>query len=135
MKTVVPEEVTEFFRDSFKPRATRFEPCRNDACLTWRESGSSLESETINADNPVAPDAEHLFALLIDISQTGASIALDRVPQAAEHVWLRLEGDGHPDWAEAQVVGVTTTSRGPHLVRLAFRNPCPDETLLATICG
>jgi PilZ domain len=115
-------------RKSYRDRATRFDASRNDASLAWKEASLGVESEASDTDS--GP----LFALLLDISQTGASIALDQVPRASEEVWLRLEGEGPTDWNEARVVGVETTTGGPHLVRLAFREPCPLETLLAAIC-
>ena len=112
----------------YRPRATRYEPSHNDACLAWRER--SLESQTDAAN----PENRRLFALLLDISQTGASVALDRVPQPADGVKLRIEGNQVDDWTEAEVVGVTTSPHGPHLIRLEFRTPCPFETLRAAIC-
>ncbi len=116
-------------RENYKDRATRFEASRNDACLTWKESSTRIDPEASG------PDARRLFALLLDISQTGASIALDRVPRRNEIVRLKLDGEGSADGTEAEVVAVETTTLGPHLVRLAFRAPCPFDTLLAAICG
>ena len=81
------------------------------------------------------PESHQTFALLLDISQTGAAVALDMIPDVDQGVWLRLEGESLTDWTEADVVGITTTIRGPHLVRLAFRGPCPFETLRAAVCG
>jgi hypothetical protein len=115
----------------YTPRATRYEPFQNEACLTWRDERPELD-QAIDGNATVAPAARRLFALLLDISQTGAAIALDRVPRPGDGVWLGLEGDS---WTPAEVVGVTTTTQGPHLVRLAFKDPCPMETLLAAICG
>ena len=135
METMANEGLANSSRDSILSRATRYEPNRNDACLTWREPTLGLESETIRTETSTDPEARRLFALLLDISQTGASIALDRVPRPKDGVWLRLEGEGLTDWTEAEVVGVTTTTCGPHLVRLAFRTHCPFETLIAAICG
>ncbi len=121
-------------RDSIVPRATRYEPHRNEACLAWRETYPGLELEAIDPAYSTCPAALLHFALLLDISQSGASIALDRVPRPEDGVRLRLEGESL-DWTEAEVVGVTRSPLGPHLVRLAFRAPCPFETLVAVICG
>ena len=122
---------------SLPPRATRYEPCRNDACVSWREPFQGRETESVDviASPTAGSQPPRLFALLLDISQTGASVALDRVPEPQEGVWLRLEGEAITDWTEAEVVGVTTTTQGPHLVRLAFKTPCPFETLQAAVCG
>jgi hypothetical protein len=105
---------------------TRFEPVRREACLAWWGPSESLAME------PVA--IQH-FALLLDISHTGASLALDRVPDGDSNVWLRMDGDEASDWTEADIVGVTATARGPHVVRLKFRGPCSFETLQGAICG
>jgi hypothetical protein len=120
---------------AFQPRATRFETCRHDAGLSWGDSSFGHESEAVSPDGSTDPRARRLFALLLDISQTGASIALDCVPCSGDGVWLRLEGESVTEWALAEVVDVTTTTRGPHLVRLAFRQACPFEILQAAICG
>ncbi len=113
----------------YRQRATRYEPCRNDACLAWEEQAPEPGPESGDQE------CRRLFALLLDISQTGAVVALDKVPHPKDGVRLGLEGDQLDHWTEAEVVGVTTSPRGPHLVRLAFRNPCPFETLMAAICG
>src|SRR4051794_8351809 len=102
--------------------APRHEPIQRDASLAWWDS--SVEGE-----------AHHHFALLLDISQGGASLATDRVPDAEASVWLRLDGDPSTSWTEARVVQVTTTALGPHLVRLAFRGPFPYESLRIAVCG
>jgi PilZ domain len=115
----------------YRPRATRYEPFQSEACLTWRDERPELD-QAVDGKATVVPAIGRLFALLLDISQTGAAIALDRVPRPGDGVWLGLEGDS---WTPAEVVGVTTTTQGPHLVRLAFKDPCPMETLLAAICG
>ena len=115
--------------------ATRYEPSRRDACLSWWERPPELDPDSTLDEASCALAPQHHFALLIDISHTGAALALDRVPRSEAVVWLRLEGDGLTDWTEAEVVGVTTTTGGPHLVRLAFRAPCPFETLRSAVCG
>ncbi len=118
-------------------RATRYEPTRREACLSWWDLPADLPADLDGADDADGPDAEphHHFALLLDISQTGASVALDEIPDADSEVWLRLEGESVTEWSSANVVGVTSTARGPHLVRLAFQSPCPFETLRAAVCG
>jgi hypothetical protein len=115
--------------------ATRYEPARRDACLAWWEGASTIESPLDEAGESASHEAHHSFALLLDISHTGASVAFDEVLPEHTGVWLRLEGDDTTDWTEADVVGVTPTSRGPHLIRLAFRTPCEFETLRAAVCG
>jgi hypothetical protein len=119
----------------FRRYATRYEPSRRDACLAWWELAPELEHGPCRADGAEEPASRQEFALLLDISHMGASVALDLAPVEGHGVWLRLEGDCLTEWSEAEVVGVTTTSRGPHLVRLAFRAPCPFETLKAAVCG
>jgi PilZ domain len=135
MEPMTQEDTSTPSRPVFQPRATRYETCRHDACLSWEDSSIGHESEAVFPDSSTDPMTRRLFALLLDISQTGASIALDRVPSSGDGVWLRLEGEIVTEWAPAQVVDVTTTTRGPHLVRLAFRQLCPFEILQAAICG
>ena len=135
METVTKQTSSEPPRHAFQPRATRFETCRHDASLSWGDSSIGYETEAMFPDGSTDPMARRLFALLLDISQTGASIAFDHVPCSGDGVWLRLEGESVTEWAPAEVVNVTTTTRGPHLVRLAFRQPCPFEMLQAAICG
>ena len=106
----------------YRRLAHRYEPIQRDARLAWWDS--SVEGE-----------AHHHFALLLDISHGGASLATDRVPDAEASVWLRLDGDPSTSWTEARVVQVTTTALGPHLVRLAFRGPFPYESLRIAVCG
>ena len=116
----------------FPRRATRYEVTRREASLAWRERrGSRPRPVPFGADS----SPRHHFALLVDISRVGASLVTDRSPEEGTHVWLRLEADWLGEWTEARVVGVTTTARGPDLVRLAFRAPCSPETLRAAIWG
>jgi len=119
----------------FRRYATRYEPSRRDACLAWRELPPPVEQGPDGIDRADEPESHQEFALLLDISHMGASVALDVAPVEGHGVWLRLEGDCLTEWSEAEVVGVTVTNRGPHLVRLAFRSPCPFETLKAAVCG
>ncbi len=135
MSVVTGAAPVETCPSSSRRYATRYEPTRRDACLAWCESPPEPEPEAIEDDILAENEPRHHFALLLDISHTGASLALDRVPEAEKGVWLRLEGDSLTEWTEADVVGVVTTRRGPHLVRLAFRAPCPFETLKVAVCG
>jgi hypothetical protein len=128
MESTMNQDSAGQLKETYKERATRFEACRNDASLAWKDATPGGESEASDWQS------RRLFALLLDISQTGASIALDRLPPPSDEVWLRFEGEGGNDWNEARVVGVETTTSGPHLVRLAFRDPCPFETMLGVIC-
>jgi hypothetical protein len=125
---------SDMLQVSYRQYATRYEPARRDACLAWRKK---LRNE-IRSEDQAAPTVQAAFphfALLLDISQTGASVALDEIPEEDAGVWLRLEGDDMTEWTEARIVGMTITNRGPHLVRLAFRDPCAFETLRAAVCG
>jgi hypothetical protein len=106
----------------FQRLATRFEPIQRDASLAWWDSS-------------IAGEAHHHFALLLDISHSGASLATDEIPDHDANVWLRLDGDGATGWTEARVVAVTTTAIGPHLIRLAFRGPFSFESLRTVVCG
>jgi hypothetical protein len=115
--------------------ATRYEPARRDACLAWWNLPADGPRFLVDEQEPATLESHHHFALLLDISHSGASVALDCVPDDESSVWLRLEGDCLTEWTEADVVGVTISARGPHLVRLSFRTPCPFETLLAAVCG
>ncbi len=119
---------------TFRRYATRYEPSRRDACLAWWER-SILEPSAIRSGVETVHDARRHFALLLDISHAGASVALDDIPSDDAGVWLRLEGEDITEWTEATVVGMTITNRGPHLIRLAFRTPCAFETLRAAVCG
>jgi hypothetical protein len=100
----------------------RYERVRREASLAWWDPSAGGE-------------AHHHFALLLDISHGGASLATDRVPDPDASVWLRLDGDPSTSWTEARVVQVTTTTIGPHLVRLAFRGTLPYESLRIAVCG
>ena len=104
--------------------SNRFEPVRREARLRWHgDSALDLGS------------AGH-FALLLDIGMGGASIAIDRLPAgSSEAVWLRLEAEAAPEWSEAVIVEVTPTAEGPYLVRLAFRSPCPIDTIRTAVLG
>jgi hypothetical protein len=115
--------------------ATRYEPTQRDACLAWWNVPANGDRILVDEQEPFETEPQHYFALLLDISHTGASVALDCVPDDEAGVWLRLEGDRLSEWTEADIVGVTTSARGPHLIRLAFRTPCPFETLIAAVCG
>jgi hypothetical protein len=117
----------------YRRYATRYEPARRDACLAWWDLNRGDERVDDSQSTVQAPHRH--FALLLDISHTGASVALDELPREDAGVWLRLEGDDVTEWTEAKIVGMTITNRGPHLIRLAFRAPCAFETLRAAVCG
>jgi hypothetical protein len=74
-------------------------------------------------------------ALLLDISQDGAALVVDDVPAEGLVAWVRPRSDPKPEWVEAVVRGVERTPRGPHLVRVAFRTPCPWEALRSALYG
>jgi hypothetical protein len=118
----------------FRQTATRYEPARRDVCLAWWEKLAGNRAPVDGID-PAMGDSPRHFALLLDISHTGASVALDEIPDDDADIWLRLEGEDSAEWLEAMVVGMTITRRGPHLVRLEFRVPCAFETLRAVVCG
>ena len=120
---------------TFRRYATRFEPARRDACLAWWQICPTPAPPRAEEGDESGHSAHHSFALLLDISHTGASVAFDEPLEEDMGVWLRLDGDNSANWTEADVVGVTRTSRGPHLIRLAFRAPCEFETLRSAVCG
>jgi hypothetical protein len=136
MSSTIDESSSENRSGASRRFATRYEPAQRDACLAWWERQSSIDTGSLD-ECPDSPSrgSHHQFALLLDISHTGASIALDLVPGDGHGVWLRLEGEVTTNWTEADVVGVTKSSLGPHLIRLAFRVPCDFETLQAAVCG
>jgi len=115
--------------------ATRHEATQRDAYLAWWEIPSEDSQAIDSSEVPGDFEGHHHFALLLDISHSGASVALDYIPPDRAAVWLRLDWDSDAEWTEAEVVGVTTTVRGPHLVHLAFRSPCSFEILRWAICG
>jgi hypothetical protein len=135
MSSSIIEDDEEAHSGPSRRYATRYEPARRDACLAWWETASKDADRLDECPDSPPLESHHHFALLLDISHTGASVALDQVPREEAGVWLRLEGEETTGWTEADVVGVTTTARGPHLVRLAFRAPCDFETLRAAVCG
>jgi hypothetical protein len=101
---------------------------RREACLGWWDEPREPDDHA----GELEPDRH--FALLLDISHMGASVAVDSLPHQGQEVWMKVE-DGRPSqWIEAEVVGIRETLRGPHVVRMAFLEPCPIETLLKTLC-
>ena len=72
---------------------------------------------------------------LRDISLSGASAVTKTPPPDSAPVWLRLNDPAQPDWVEAKVIAVTTRFRGPTLVRMKFREPCPYDFFKAAIRG
>jgi hypothetical protein len=116
-------------------RATRYEPCSNESSVALPGKKMDPVSNFGSAEPPTGDPNCTPFALLLDVSATGAMIALDEAPTPREPVWLRLGLQDRVAWREARVVGVTSSPRGPHLVRLAFLDPCPVEVLMDTVCG
>lgn len=137
MLTITDEQLARTSPFTVRRYSTRYEPTHREACLCWSDSSEETCATEPGSASQREPevDGETQFALLLDISLTGASIALDRVPRMEGGVWFRLDGECLTEWAEAEVVGITTSKRGPHLVRLAFRAPCPFETLRSAVCG
>ncbi len=114
----------------------RYEPIRREARLTWRvDPPRSVEEDAPGPFRGIGGPSTTLFALLLDIGLAGASIAVDRLPGEDQAVWLKLDAEGAPEWSEASIVGVTSMARGPYLVRLAFRSPCPIDTIRTAVCG
>ncbi len=133
MLTITDQQLAQSSPHTVRRYSTRYEPTHRDARLFWHESSEGEIECPPGPGDSIEPESQ--FALLLDISLTGASIVLDRVPGLDWGVWFRLEGECETDWAEAEIVGVTTSTQGPHLVRLAFRAPCPFETLRSAVCG
>src|SRR5437879_5930454 len=59
----------------FRRYATRYEPSRRDACLAWRELPPPVERGPDGIDGADEPESHQEFALLLDISHMGASVA------------------------------------------------------------
>ena len=107
----------------------RFQPvCREARIASGLNSGGDMTQ-------PEGSESPQQFALLLDISRSGASVVTDRFPRHDRPVWLRLEGHGPRDWSQARVVAVTSTRRGPHVVRIEFNDPCPYDVLRDAITG
>ena len=130
-------------RSSLPPDSAMHEPVVREACLAWGGDPGELE-----ADGDFDPEATREFsdvirfdrirqgfALLLEIGLAGATVVVDEVPEADRNLSFHLDDRRAGGWIGAEVVGVTPTPRGPHLVRLAFRDGCPFETLRAAICG
>ena len=121
---------------------TRYVPVRRDACLAWWSEAFDGSAALVVQDTDATiefrdqePEPRHLYALLIDISLNGASVAVDQVPPPGRPVWFSLECLDRSDWVEAEVVGTILTNRGPHIIRLSFRSDCRFETIQTAICG
>ncbi len=71
----------------------------------------------------------------MDVSLGGSSIASSDLPPEDRPVWIRLDGPAPTDWVEASVLGVSTLGRGPHHVRVAFREHCPYDFFKAAVSG
>jgi hypothetical protein len=70
-------------------------------------------------------------ALLLDISRGGALVVAEATPPERHPAWVRLAGGAPGCWIEATVVQVEATPQGALMVRLAFREPCPDQLFQA----
>jgi len=142
MATAGVEEADDTSRMALRNSA-RHEPVLRDARVAWwGEPDESEESEPFDPDATAEfdglafePRPHHLFALLLDISASGARVVVDRLPCDERPIWFRLDARSGGDWAEAHIIGATTTPRGPHVLRLAFRAPCPFDTLREAVCG
>jgi hypothetical protein len=138
----VREELDETRRFMLRDSA-RHEPVQRGAYLAWWcetdevETADAFDPEATAEFDPadLGPRSHQVFALLLDISASGARVVVDRVPEDRHPLWFRLDGDPSAEWAEAHIVGSTTTPRGPHIVRLAFRAKCPYQTLREAVCG
>ncbi len=72
---------------------------------------------------------------LINISRTGALLVLETSPQKDQAVWLRLEGPAPIEDVQGIVVETIEISEHEHEVRIAFREPYPQEFYLAAVNG
>ncbi len=70
---------------------------------------------------------------VVDISRSGLLLVSDAVPPDGSPIRLRFE-DRRVAWIEAAVVRVNRTPEGPHWIRAAFLEPCPDD-VLASVAG
>jgi PilZ domain len=68
---------------------------------------------------------------LVNISRGGALFVFDETPPLHEPIWVRMESPVKTDWLAAVPVRV-----GPlREVAVSFREPCPDDFLLAAMLG
>jgi hypothetical protein len=74
-------------------------------------------------------------AEVVDISQTGIAVLSGEVPQSDQKIWLRLDQPSATDWVEVVLKEATRSSQGPHLIRLAFTQPCPYDFFKAALYG
>ena len=97
----------------------RYEPREARAWLSWRERDGGCV----------------VAAWLLEIGQGGAALTADEAPPPGRQVCVRLAEDAGSDWLPAKVVAVSRRWRGPHLVRLAFRDDCPWDVFKAALFG
>ena len=122
------------WRGHWTPRATRYEPCSIESSVALQGEGADRIAGVSRAEPPMGDTDPAFFALLLDISASGAAIVLDHAPHPRNLIWLRLRRDGEAARTAAEMVDVTSSRQGPHLARLAFLDPCPVEMLLETVC-
>jgi len=75
------------------------------------------------------------YGVVVNISQSGMAVLCDNAPRSPEKIRLRLERPLLTDWVEVDLKGVTLSTQGPHLVRLAFRHLCPYDFFKAAVYG
>ncbi len=96
--------------------APRFEARNSRAMLGWGE-GDGLVIEPIK---------------VVDISRSGLLVVADSVPPEGVPIRLRFE-DRRVAWIEAATVRIGRNPGGPHWIRAAFLEPCPDDVLASVI--
>ena len=143
MATATQDDVTGGVREVSWRVSMLHKPTHREACISWWSDPA--EDEDFDALDPEFADDEpttilfpqtlHRFALLLEIGLAGASMMVDELPEDDAVVWFRLDGDRPGQWAEADIVEATTTARGPHILRIAFRDACPFPILREAIWG
>jgi hypothetical protein len=74
-------------------------------------------------------------ALMLDFSEAGALLAVDRLPPAGVRIWLGLERPARERGIEVSPVAATLTRIGPHLLRLKFTRHCPSRMYTSVVLG
>jgi hypothetical protein len=104
-------------------RATRRYPAVTvEAWLSWEIEKSSDETAT-------SP------ALMLDFSEAGALVAVDRLPPADVRIWLGLERLARNQGIEVSPVAATLTRIGPHLLRVKFARNCSTRMYSRVVLG